>query len=308
MSALISIFQTDESAPGGGGDKIRQIKTTSSSSTDSPINLTFLHRPPLHLICISTSKHTLPYHTIVQHLQTLHSYLISLLTSTQLTNIFSKRSNFDLRRLLGGTDRLLDSICRRMTLEIGGVLGALQPLSLSGSLRDELGTCLRFKSSSINGDGNSKPPPQTLLVLLLEKGKLVTILRPKMTSLHPKDMEILMHTARIATGRSRKRRRSSLKTQGQTTEDEDEDSEVWAPICLPKFEHRGFLHMYVSSLRSKSQDLKAVKGQRKNKDSKTDYKPKLQLVFVTADREAFPALSSWKNEIEKVSCRDTLTF
>jgi len=194
-----------------------------------------------------------------------------------------------------------------MTLEIGGILGALQPLTLVGSLRDELGTCLRFKS--VNGD--SKPPPQTLLVLLLEKGKLVTILRPKMTSLHPKDMDILMHTARVATGRSRKCRRSSSKIEGEVEgqEDEDEDSEVWAPICLPKFEHRGFLHMYVSGLKSKRAESKvSTKEKRKVKDGLTShYKSKLQLIFVTADREAFPALSAWKSDIENVSSTPCLS-
>lgn len=352
MSALISIFQTESSIPGGGGDKIRQIKTTSTSNSSTPINLTFLHRPPLHLVCVSTSKHTLPYHTTIQHLQTLHSYLISLLTTTQLNNIFKKRHNFDLRRLLGGTDRLLDSICRKLSFEMGNVLGALQPLKMGGNLRDELGNALRFRvrtqqrgGDNRNGqDGFGKPPPQTLLVLLLEKGKLVTILRPKLTSLHPKDMEILMHTAKIATsssrGRNRKQKRFTPDTehvvdggkrrQGEDhDQNEDEDAEVWAPICLPKFEHRGFLHMYVSGLKSRSDQSQIQssiqdqdrehktsssngtssvqeggKGKEESRHSKlrsSSYKPRLQLIFVTADREAFPALSSWKMEIERVS-------
>lgn len=54
-------------------------------------------------------------------------------------------------------------------------------------------------------------------------------------------------------------------------------TESWLPICLPKFNPAGFVHAYVSFVRDD-----------------------VGLVFVSADREAFEDLRTWKDGVVEV--------
>jgi hypothetical protein len=55
-------------------------------------------------------------------------------------------------------------------------------------------------------------------------------------------------------------------------------AETWLPICLPKFNAAGFVHAYISFV------LEDV-----------------GLVFVSADRDAFLDLRTWKQAVVEVS-------
>jgi hypothetical protein len=65
-----------------------------------------------------------------------------VLTSSQLTRIFEQRVNFDLRRLLGGTEVFLDSLSTSFNNDHSFMLGALQVLRLDRSTRDSAGQIL----------------------------------------------------------------------------------------------------------------------------------------------------------------------
>jgi hypothetical protein len=57
--------------------------------------------------------------------------------------------------------------------------------------------------------------------------------------------------------------------------------ETWLPICLPKFNPAGFVHAYISFVR-------------------TD----VGLVFISADRDAFEPLCGWKAQVEETLNKD----
>ena len=60
-------------------------------------------------------------------------------------------------------------------------------------------------------------------------------------------------------------------------------SETWLPLCLPKFNPNGFVYALI------------------------DYvKENIGLIFVSADREGFEALQTWKLSVIKVSLRRLL--
>jgi hypothetical protein len=62
--------------------------------------------------------------------------------------------------------------------------------------------------------------------MVVADGRLVTLLRPRKHSLHPSDLHLLFNML-----------------TGSTT---FHTAESWTPLCLPKFNSKGFLHAYIS--------------------------------------------------------------
>ena len=87
--------------------------------------------------------------------------------------------------------------------------------------------------------------------------------------------------------------------------------ESWSPICLPKYNSRGFLYAYVSyldNIESQSQSEKEINAPSSPtsptspsnsniKITKTD----ICLTFLSPDKNAFFDLSNCKKKIEKVT-------
>jgi len=61
-----------------------------------------------------------------------------VLTKTQLTRIYEQRRNYDLRRLLAGAERLLDSLLDLTEREPAFLLGAIRCLPLASTVRDQI--------------------------------------------------------------------------------------------------------------------------------------------------------------------------
>lgn len=68
-----------------------------------------------------------------------------------------------------------------------------------------------------------------LYVLLIARGRVITLVRPKKHSVHPSDLHILLNTVHAPAV--------------------FDAPASWLPVCLPKFNPNGFLHVYVSFLR-----------------------------------------------------------
>ena len=69
----------------------------------------------------------------------------------------------------------------------------------------------------------------TLYALVVSSGRIVTLLRPKKHTIHPSDLHLLLcHLP-------------DPSSSATATSDAS-----WIPICLPRFNPRGFLHAYVS--------------------------------------------------------------
>lgn len=76
------------------------------------------------------------------HLDYLHMHILSVVSMGQLQRMFAKRSNFDLRRLLEGTDTILSSLIARLQEDFALLTGSLEPARIKQSARDEIGKLL----------------------------------------------------------------------------------------------------------------------------------------------------------------------
>lgn len=132
-----------------------------------------------------------------------------------------------------------------------------------------------------------------LYVLLLARGRLVTLLRPKKHSIHPTDLHLLLSTVYSSSPRSRNKFDNADEPIGNRYHDEEDDNEdqrtspltepgleSWLPICLPRFNAKGFLHAYVSFLPSTSPHPETA-------PSASEGGGGVGLILLSSDREAF---------------------
>ncbi|KAJ1950292.1 Vacuolar fusion protein mon1, partial [Linderina pennispora] len=196
--------------------------------------IVFYTSGPLYLMAVASVDE--PAQQLRSELQLLHSQIVSILTMAQLTKIFEQRSNFDLRQLLGGTEPVIDQLVDRMATSFAFSLGSLDTLWMRFKLRDRIGKSLL-----------AARPKGLLYAMLVADLKLVTLMRPRKHSLHPSDLMLLFNMAA---------NRAFLT------------GEHWTPVCLPRFNDQGFLHVYVNYVT-----------------------PNAALLLVSADRDSFPAMS-----------------
>ncbi|SAM82260.1 uncharacterized protein UBRO_04753 [Ustilago bromivora] len=299
MQALISIFADEES------DKLRFIR-------QGDLLIAFLLRAPLYLVCVSNWNEEPS--TLRQHLEYLYLQVISLVSASQLTRLFSRMPNFDLRRLLEGTEGIFDYLVNQLnaneTDDDDGVDGngqavaegdavgrskvkrlitdwaschqwwlqALQPIRITmPSLRDQLTAALQPPAVESSSSTQPQRPKDLLYVLLIANGRIVTLLRPRKHSVHPIDLLLLTNT--VVGSRSIKRSGGS------------EDAEIWLPFSMPKFAPQGFVHAYVKFLDPESWIAQPA-SQAGTHDSKMT-SSELAVIVVTADKDAFPTVSNW---------------
>ncbi|WRT64932.1 uncharacterized protein IL334_001872 [Kwoniella shivajii] len=199
-STLISIFQEDD-------DKIRCI-------IKGKTRIGFLLKSPLYLFGVSDWGE--PEHILRSHLEYIHLHILSVVSSTQLSRVFQRRSNYDLSRLLDGSETFLNRLIERSQYDFTYLTATLQPLRMNPATRDMAGAAL-MPPSKFN---------DLLYVLLIADGHIVTLLRPRKHAVHPSDLHLLLNT--LASS-------STLRS-----------SETWLPICFPKFNPAGFVHAYIS--------------------------------------------------------------
>ncbi|KAK9465275.1 trafficking protein Mon1-domain-containing protein [Lipomyces arxii] len=198
---------------------------------------------PLILVAISKLGET--EGQLRTQLDALHTQLLSALTKAQIVKVFKNRTNFDLRRLLDGAETFLRSLAREMAFGSPAILlNAIECLRMRNSVRERVNvSLLKARTSSL------------LYGLIVTDGRLVSVIRPKRHSLHPPDLQVifsmLFHNTTFHDGR-----------------------EHWIPICLPKFNNRGFLHAYI-----------------------VFFRPKTALVLISANKDAFYELRKAKEDI-----------
>ncbi|KAL1667017.1 DUF254-domain-containing protein [Schizophyllum commune] len=204
MQALISVFIDD-------GDKLRCINAGGT-------RITFLQRAPLYYACVSSWGEPESVQTRT-HLDYLHLQILSIVTAAQLRRIFERRTNFDLRRLLNGAEGFLSSLLERMELDLALSTSSLWCLRLDLGLRKRIAEALIPPSKK-----------EILYVVLMARGRVVTLIRPRKHSVHPADIHILLNTVYAP---------SILNAPASTS---------WIPLCLPKFNPSGFVNAYISFL------------------------------------------------------------
>ncbi|KIM56808.1 hypothetical protein SCLCIDRAFT_131796 [Scleroderma citrinum Foug A] len=206
VQALVSVFIDDN-------DKLRSINA-------GELRITFLLRSPLYYVCASTWGE--PESVIRTHLEYLHLQILSIVTGAQLRRIFERRTNFDLRRLLNGAEPFLFSLLGRLESDLAMSMSSLHCLQLDPSLRTRVADALRKHLTSLQ---------DTLYIILVARGQVVTLVRPRKHSIHPADIHILVNTAHAP---------SIYNSPASAS---------WIPVCLPKYDPAGFVNAYISFFR-----------------------------------------------------------
>ncbi|KAJ2004450.1 Vacuolar fusion protein mon1 [Coemansia thaxteri] len=206
LSTLMSAVQAIISTFADMSDPVRSMAVGAHT-------IVFYTNGPLYLLAASDRGD--PPELLRNELQLLHSQIVSILTSAQLTKIFEQRSNFDLRQLLGGTEVIIDHLVDKLDTDLSFALGSLDTLWIRYKLRERVGKVLL----------SARPTKGLLYAMLVADMKLVTLLRPRKHSLHPSDLHLLFN---MATSRS-------FLT-----------GEHWMPMCFPRFNDQGFLHAYLN--------------------------------------------------------------
>jgi len=175
-----------------------------------------------------------------------------------LAKIFERRTNFDLRRLLGGTETFLHSFIEQLEFDLGISNASLCALKMDPVVRANIAEIL-------------VPPKElkdVLYVALVSSGLVVTLVRPKKHSIHPADLHILLNTL-------------SSPSLASTPIS-------WLPICLPKFNPNKFLHAYISHL----EDEVPNGSEGENNESVA-----VRLAVVIPDKDGFERVRQWAGSV-----------
>lgn len=122
MQALVSFVQD-------GNDSLRSIVAGDHL-------FVFLVREHLILVAVANTQES--KHQLTLQLSYVYHQIISVLTLKRLATTFSTRRNFDLRRLLTGTEKLMDNLLDWMDSDPGFLLGAVRCLPLDSHVRDTI--------------------------------------------------------------------------------------------------------------------------------------------------------------------------
>ncbi|POS85538.1 hypothetical protein EPUL_001211 [Erysiphe pulchra] len=208
---------------------------------------------PLYLVAISRLGESDTQ--LRAQLEALYMQILSTLTLPTLQQFFTSRPNIDLRRPLEGTESLLSSLADTFTKG--------SPSALLSSL--ECLVLLKSQRQTINSSLLKTRSEKLLYGLIVAGGKLVSVIRPKRHSLHPSDIQLIFNMLFEADG---------IRAGG---------GENWIPICLPGFNNRGYLYMYVSFLSASEENVNQstweIEGKRRNEH--------IAFVLISADKESF---------------------
>ncbi|KAL2140240.1 hypothetical protein VTI28DRAFT_4054 [Corynascus sepedonium] len=213
-------------------------------------------------------------------LEALYMQILSTLTLPTLKNIFIHRPSTDLRKPLEGTESLLSSLADSFTKG--------SPSTLLGALE-----CLRLRKSqrhAINNVFLKNRSEKLLYGLIVAGGKLVSVIRPRKHSLHPSDLQLIFNMLFESGG---------IKSGG---------GESWIPLCLPAFNNRGYLYMYVSFFDGTPDAASSPESTHQPTASEPSDNPKwgnteeqqengIALVLISADKESFYDLKEMRDKL-----------
>ncbi|XP_028680446.1 vacuolar fusion protein MON1 homolog A [Erpetoichthys calabaricus] len=205
MMALVSFVEADKN----------MIKSIHGDG----YKVVFLRKSPLVLVSVARTRQS--EQELSRELCYIYYQIVSLLTITQLNQIFERKQNYDLRRLLAGSEHLNDNLLKQLDRDPGFLLSAVTCVPLAVSTRDIITSSLQAAKAK-----------NLVFSILLAGNQLVSLVRKKDQYLHPMDLHLLLNLV----GSS-----SSFR-----------EGEGWTPICLPKFNPSGFFHAHISYLDSSS--------------------------------------------------------
>ncbi|KAF4850924.1 Vacuolar fusion protein MON1 [Colletotrichum siamense] len=197
-------------------------------------------------------------------LEALYMQILSTLTLPVLKNIFVHRPSTDLRKPLEGTEPLISSLANNFTKgSPSALLGALECLKLRKSQRH-----------AINNAFLKQRTEKLLYGLIVAGGKLVSVIRPRRHSLHPSDLQLIFNMLFESGG---------IKAGG---------GENWVPLCLPAFNNRGYLYMYVSFFDGVEGDHTTTTS-----ESGANKEEELAIILISPDKESFFELKQMRDNV-----------
>uniref|UniRef100_A0A672NPY1 Vacuolar fusion protein MON1 homolog n=1 Tax=Sinocyclocheilus grahami TaxID=75366 RepID=A0A672NPY1_SINGR len=205
MMALVSFVQS-------GNNIIRSVYSDEHT-------VVFMQQGPLVLVSVSSSRQS--EQQLCNELLYVYNQIISMLTQASINRIFEHKKNYDLRRLLVGSEKILDGLLNLVDSDPSFLLSAVHCLPLASSLRDSLSQILQKAIT-----------PNLVFSILIAKNQLLTIVQEKMVideaRLEPADLHLLLNLIGA----------SSAFQAG----------EIWTPICLPSFNPDCYFYAYISYL------------------------------------------------------------
>lgn len=205
MMALVSFVQS-------GDNTIRSVYSDEHT-------VVFMQRGPLVLVSVSSSRQS--EQQLRHELSYVYNQIVSILTQASITRIFEHKKNYDLRRLLTGSEKILDGLLNLVDSDPSILLSAVHCIPLASSLRDSLSQILQKAIT-----------PNLVFSILIAKKQLLTIVQEKMViddaRLDPADLHLLLNLIGA----------SSAFQAG----------EIWTPICLPSFNPDCYFYAYISYL------------------------------------------------------------
>lgn len=201
----------------------------------------------LYLVAISSlgeselqvlSRNIPPLRILTWELRTqldfLYAQILSTLTLSSLNKAFTSMPNYDLRNLLGGTEIFLDALADAMiNADPGILLGSLEVLKLRKSTREKINTAL------LNARHED-----LLYGMIVAEARLVSVIRPRRHSLHPPGPPPSHPHNHVRFGNSCLDMQLLFSMVFNSTSFLN-GNEHWIPLCLPKFNAKGFLHAYI---------------------------------------------------------------
>ncbi|XP_023682475.1 vacuolar fusion protein MON1 homolog B [Paramormyrops kingsleyae] len=205
MMALVSFVQS-------GNNTIRSIYSDEHT-------VVFMQQGPLVLVSVSSSRQS--EQQLRGELLYVYYQIISMLTKASIARIFERKKNYDLRRLLAGSEKILDGLLNLVDSDPSFLLSAVHCLPLASSLRDSISQILQKAIT-----------PNLVFSILIAKNQLLTIVQEKTViedaRLEPADLHLLLNLIGA----------SSAFQAG----------EIWTPICLPLFNPDCYFYAYISYL------------------------------------------------------------
>ncbi|KAJ7998486.1 hypothetical protein DPEC_G00205430 [Dallia pectoralis] len=205
MMALVSFVQSSDNT-------IRSVYSDGHT-------VVFMQKGPLVLVSVSSSRQS--EQQLRGELLYVYYQIVSMLTQASITRIFENKKNYDLRRLLAGSEKILDGLLNLLDSDPSFLLAAVHCLPLASSLRDSLSQILQKAIT-----------PNLVFSILIAKNQLLTIVQEKTViedaRLEPADVHLLLNLIGA----------SSAFQAG----------EIWTPICLPLFNPDCYFYAYISYL------------------------------------------------------------
>lgn len=181
----------------------------------------FLDRDQLLLVAVASTTESM--HQIQIQLNYIYNQILSVLTHKQLCKIFECKPGYDLRTLLGGAEKFIDRLLNVMEKDPSFLLGSIRCLPLDSSIRDTIVQTI-IQHTKV---------PELVFAILLAKDQLISLVRMKQIFLNPVDLHLIFNLVNAS---------ESFK-----------DAQSWTPVCLPKFNNKGYLYAHIAYLDAASE-------------------------------------------------------